>query len=40
MTRFFPRFKMTDRDATDVALIRRFADIAREKLKYVYIGNC
>lgn len=40
LTRFFPRFRMTDRDATDIALIRRFADIAREKLKYVYIGNC
>ena len=40
LTRFFPRFKMTDRGATDVALIRRFADIAREKLRYVYIGNC
>ena len=40
LTRFFPRFKMTDRDATDIALIRRFADIAREKLKNVYIGNC
>lgn len=40
LTRFFPRFKMTDRAATDIALIKRFADIARKKLKYVYIGNC
>ncbi len=40
LTRFFPRFAMTDCDATDIALIHRFADIAREKLKYVYIGNC
>ena len=40
LTRFFPRFNMTDREATDIALIRRSADIAREKLKYVYIGNC
>lgn len=40
LTRFFPRFKMSHADATDIALIRRFADIAREKLKYVYIGNC
>lgn len=40
LTRFFPRFLMTDRDATDISLIRRFADIAREKLRYVYVGNC
>ena len=40
LTRFFPRFNMTDCEATDTALIRRSADIAREKLKYVYIGNC
>ena len=40
LTRFFPRFKMTDRDATSIDLIKRFADIARKKLKYVYIGNC
>ncbi|MBQ2580045.1 MAG: AmmeMemoRadiSam system radical SAM enzyme [Ruminococcus sp.] len=39
LTRFFPRFHMTDREATDIALIRRFADIAGEKLKYVYTGN-
>ena len=40
VSRFFPRFHMTDRDATDVALIYRLADTAREKLKYVYTGNC
>ncbi|MBO4899502.1 MAG: AmmeMemoRadiSam system radical SAM enzyme [Lachnospiraceae bacterium] len=40
ISRFFPRFHMTDRDATDVALIYRLADIARERLKYVYTGNC
>ena len=40
VSRFFPRFHMTDRDATDVRLIYRLADIAREKLKYVYTGNC
>jgi pyruvate formate lyase activating enzyme len=38
--RFFPRFNMTDRDATDVGLIYRLADVARERLKYVYTGNC
>ncbi|SCX80032.1 pyruvate formate lyase activating enzyme [Lachnospiraceae bacterium XBB2008] len=40
VSRFFPRFHMSDRDATDVALIYRLADTAREKLKYVYTGNC
>jgi pyruvate formate lyase activating enzyme len=40
LTRFFPRFKMADRDATEIEMIKHFADIAKEKLKYVYIGNC
>ena len=40
ISRFFPRFHMTDRPATDVRLIYRLADTAREKLKYVYTGNC
>ena len=40
ISRFFPRFHMTDRDATDVGLVYRLADIARERLRYVYIGNC
>ncbi len=40
ISRFFPRFKLTDRPATDVGLIYRLADTAREKLDYVYVGNC
>ena len=40
ISRFFPRFHMTDRAATDVRKIYRLADIAREQLKYVYTGNC
>ncbi|MCR5684401.1 MAG: AmmeMemoRadiSam system radical SAM enzyme [Lachnospiraceae bacterium] len=40
ISRFFPRFLMTDRNATDVALIYHLADIARENLKYIYTGNC
>ena len=40
ISRFFPRFKMTDRPATDVSLIYRLADTARENLEYVYTGNC
>ncbi|MBO5993982.1 MAG: radical SAM protein, partial [Firmicutes bacterium] len=40
ISRFFPRFNMTDREATDVGLIYRLAEVARERLKYVYTGNC
>ncbi|MBR1508212.1 MAG: AmmeMemoRadiSam system radical SAM enzyme [Eubacterium sp.] len=40
ISRFFPRFKMTDRDATSVRRIYRLADVARERLQYVYTGNC
>ena len=40
ISRFFPRFQMRDRDATNVEWIYHLADIAREKLKYVYTGNC
>ena len=40
ISRFFPRFKMTDRRATDVSCVYRLADVARERLEYVYTGNC
>ena len=40
VSRFFPRFHMTDRDATSVKTVYALAEIAREKLKYVYTGNC
>ena len=40
ISRFFPRFRMTDRPATDVGLVYRLADVARECLSYVYTGNC
>ena len=40
ISRFFPRFKMTDRNPTDIKLVYHLADIAREKLNYVYEGNC
>ncbi len=39
ITRFFPRHKMTDERPTDIALMRRLADIASEKLEFVYLGN-
>ena len=40
ISRFFPRFNMTDRDATSVKHIYKLANIAREQLTYVYTGNC
>ena len=40
ISRFFPRFHMTDRDATEVKKIYRLAEAARSELKYVYTGNC
>ncbi|MCR5278040.1 MAG: AmmeMemoRadiSam system radical SAM enzyme [Lachnospiraceae bacterium] len=40
ISRFFPRFNLTEIAATDVAKVYRLADVAREKLAYVYTGNC
>ena len=40
ISRFFPRFHMTDRPPTDIRRICRLADIAKEKLRFVYTGNC
>ncbi len=40
VSRFFPRFRMTDRPPTDVRCVRRLADVAREALRHVYTGNC
>ena len=40
VTRFFPRFRMRDREATDVRTVYRLAEVARENLAYVYTGNC
>ena len=39
VTRFFPNFHMTDREATSVDLIYRLADVARENLEFVFEGN-
>lgn len=39
LSRFFPRYNMTDRKMTDAEVIYSLADIARERLKYVYVGN-
>ena len=40
ISRFFPRFHMKEKEATDVSLIYHLADVARENLDYVYTGNC
>ncbi|MBR3464476.1 MAG: radical SAM protein, partial [Clostridiales bacterium] len=40
ISRFFPRHEMSDKKPTDIGKIYMLADIAREKLKYVYTGNC
>lgn len=40
VTRFFPRYRMTDRSATDPTQVYRLADIAKKHLKYVFVGNC
>lgn len=39
ITRFFPRFNMTDRPATDVSLIYRLIKTAKRNLKFVFAGN-
>ena len=39
ITRFFPRYRMTDRAATERKSILRLTEIAGEKLSYVYPGN-
>ena len=40
LSRFFPRFRMTDRPATDVKRIYHLVALAEQKLDYVYPGNC
>ena len=39
ITRYFPRYHY-DCPATDTALIRKIAAVAREHLSHVFIGNC
>ncbi len=40
ITRFFPRYRMRDRDATETGQIYRLAVAAGRDLKYVFVGNC
>ena len=40
VTRFFPRFHLTDIAPTPVATVRHLADVARQRLTRVQVGNC
>jgi len=40
VSRFFPRYKMTDRKATNTDTVYRLAKIARRSLHFVHEGNC
>lgn len=40
VSRFFPRYKMMDRKATNTDIVYHLADIARKALHFVYVGNC
>ena len=40
LSRFFPRYRMTDRPPTPTEEVYRLADEARAYLTYVYTGNC
>ena len=40
LSRFFPRYRMTDRPPTPVETVYRLAEVARESLRRVYTGNC
>ena len=40
ISRFFPRYRMTDRGPTDVKKVYELVEEAKKKLKYVYPGNC
>jgi pyruvate formate lyase activating enzyme len=39
LSRFFPRYKMTEKPPTPIETLTRLAAIARQSLAYVYIGN-
>lgn len=40
ISRFFPRYQMSDKTATKVENVYSLADAAGKYLKYVYTGNC
>lgn len=40
ISRFFPRYRMTDRGPTDVKKVYELVEEAKKNLKHVYPGNC
>lgn len=40
ITRFFPRYHMADREATEVEKVYGLAETAKKYLEYVFVGNC
>lgn len=40
LSRFFPCYRMRDREATEIAKVYHLAEVAKKHLKYVYTGNC
>lgn len=40
VTRFFPRYRMMDEQATDVRQVYRLAETAGRYLEHVFVGNC
>lgn len=40
VTRFFPRYRMADREATDVGQVYHLVETARRYLSHVFVGNC
>jgi pyruvate formate lyase activating enzyme len=39
LSRFFPRYHMTDKPPTPVETLHRLAEVARLRLRWVYVGN-
>lgn len=40
VTRFFPRYHLNDRNATDVEAVYRLAEAAGNYLEHAFVGNC
>ena len=40
ISRFFPRYHMTEKKPTEVCIIYSLAETAKKNLRYVYPGNC
>lgn len=40
VTRFFPRWRLTDRPPTPVEVVRGLDEVSRRHLDHVYVGNC